>query len=270
MNRAAGQPATTAHTVLLKLALIPASILIASFASRRFGHAIAGILSGMPMIAAPIMAVLLFDHDAPRVAEIARATLTSVPAALAHIVTFAWLAQRAPWWACLAGAAAAFAAVGWLVTSLPWPAPWPQLLGLASPAIALAIMPRAPGLIGGAPVPHSEILMRMVCAVLVGAAILIGATHLSARANGLLLAWPVTGSILPCFTLPLHGRQATTNLLRGFANGLIGFVTFFVALTWLLERSVDKLPAFVIALGAAVVAAWIGHRLRSRAARSRP
>ena len=30
----------------------------------------------------------------------------------------------------------------------------------------------------------------------------------------LLLAWPVTGSILPCFTLALHGHQATVNLLR--------------------------------------------------------
>jgi hypothetical protein len=248
--------------VLLKLALIPASILIASLASRRFGHAIAGVLSGLPMIAAPIVAGLMIDHDSLQVATIGVAALVSVPAALAHMVTFAWLSRHAPWWLCLLGAAGAFAAVGWLVTGLPWQSPWPQALGFASPAIALAIMPRAPALRGGVDVPRSEILMRIVFAVLIGAIVLAGADRYSARINGLLLAWPVTGSILPCFTLALHGRQATVNLLRGFANGLFGYVTFFLVLSVSLEHSLDKVPAFAFAVAAAVAAAWLVHRIR--------
>jgi hypothetical protein len=39
---------------LLKLALVCAVVLAASFAAKRFGHGVAGTLSGLPMIAGPI------------------------------------------------------------------------------------------------------------------------------------------------------------------------------------------------------------------------
>jgi hypothetical protein len=254
--------------LLLKLALVPASILLASLAARRFGHAISGVLSGLPLIAAPVIGGLLIDHEPARVAAIGTATLASVPAAIAHIVAFAWLSHRLPWWACLAGAALAFAAVGTIVTAPAWPAP--ALTGIAAPFVALAILPRAPPLAGGVDVPRSEIALRVAAAVILAAIILLGADTLPARVSGLLLAFPITGSILPSFTLPVYGRTATIRLLRGFANGLIGFTAFLVVLTLLLGRSESKVAAFCAALAAAALAAWLVHRLREVSARTRP
>lgn len=254
--------------LILKLALVPASILLASLAARRFGHAISGVLSGLPLIAAPVIGGLLIDLDPMQVAAIGAATLASVPAAIAHIVAFAWLSRRLPWWACLAGAALAFAAVGWIVTAPGWPLP--RLAGVAAPFVALAIMPRSPRLAGGVYVPRGEIAMRVGAAVALAAVIILGADTLPARVSGLLLAFPITGSILPSFTLPVYGRPATISLLRGFANGLIGFTAFFLALTTLLVRYESKTAAFFAALAATVVAAWLVHWLRGAAARRLP
>lgn len=79
---------------LLKLALIPASIGIGTLAARRFGHGIGGVVSGLPLIAAPIIAVLLIDHPAAAVSTLAHATMASIPATFVFIVCFAWCARR--------------------------------------------------------------------------------------------------------------------------------------------------------------------------------
>lgn len=251
--------------LLLKLALVPASILLASLAARRFGHAVSGVLSGLPLIAAPVIGALLIDRAPAQVAAIAAATLARVPAAIAHIVAFAWLSRRQPWWACLAGAALAFVLVGGIVTAPAWPLSWQA--GVAAPFVALAVMPRAAPLAGGVHVPRGEIAMRVAAAAALAALVLLGADNFPPRVSGLLLAFPITGSILPSFTLPVYGHPATVNLLRGFANGLIGFTAFLATLVPLLGAWDSKAASFLAALAAAGSAAWIVHRLRGATAR---
>lgn len=41
--------------VLLKRALVGASVLLSSLAARRFGRAVGGTIAGLPMIVGPIM-----------------------------------------------------------------------------------------------------------------------------------------------------------------------------------------------------------------------
>lgn len=79
----------------LKLARAPASVLVATLAARTFGHTVGGILTGLPLIAGTITAVLLTDHDAATAAAMARATIAVIPAALCFVVTYAWLVHQA-------------------------------------------------------------------------------------------------------------------------------------------------------------------------------
>ncbi|MFT4103968.1 MAG: hypothetical protein QM674_23675, partial [Burkholderiaceae bacterium] len=240
------------------------SVWIASVAGRRFGHAISGVLAGLPMVAGPMVAVLMIDHDADVVAPIAAATVTAIPATLAFFVAFAHGAARWRASACLLAAAAAFFAVGMMMNALALPSPWAEMLALASPPLALGLMPAVEPLHGPVPIPRKEIVLRMLGAAAIGALILHGAGHFPPAVNGLLLSWPVTGAILPSFTLTLHGRVATINLLRGFANGLSGFAVFFCALGALLRHGVPEWGGFAIAIAAAVATAWGVHRLRAR------
>ncbi|MCD6680494.1 MAG: hypothetical protein LT102_07540 [Burkholderiaceae bacterium] len=246
--------------LLFKLTLAPASILLATLVARRFGHGASGFLSGFPVISGPIVAVLMFSLPAGQVEDIARATIAASPATFAHIVAFAWLSRRLPWWGCLIGAAAAFLAVGVSTTASWVPGALQWALAIAGPFAALAAMPRASAVTGAVPVPRIEVAMRVVGTFVLAATVILGAQHVPAVVSGLLLAWPISGTILPCFTLPAYGHPATVTLLRGLSVGLAGFVWFYIALALLLGAGVGGVVAFVAAALTAGAVGWLFKR----------
>lgn len=247
----------------LNLALVAASVLLASLAARRFGHTVAGALAGMPMIAAPITALLLIDLPVEQVRAIALATLVCAPAAVVHITTFARCSIFVHWPACLALATAAFLAGGLLLVTLGLP-PWAACaLAAAAPGLGLAAMPSSSRHAAPVSIPGSELVFRVAAAMGMAAAIIVGAAVLPASGSGLLLAVPITGSVLPCFTLPRHGAAATASLLAGFARGLHGFVSFFITLYASLPL-MGRAAAFVLALSVALAVALLMYAARRR------
>lgn len=252
--------------LFFKLALVAASVLLATLAARRFGHAVGGAVAGMPMIAGPITGVLLIDHDASLVRAVALATLVCLPAAVLHIVAFARVAAHASWPLCLSFALAAYVICGALLSGLSLPAAAVCALAFAAPAIGLQAVPRSGLARAPVVVPRSELALRLAAAVAMAAAIIIGAETLPASISGLLLAVPITGSVLPCFTLPRHGAAATASLLGGFVQGLHGIAAFFIVLYVALEH-MDRAAAFCAALAASLVVAALTHGLRRLAVR---
>lgn len=221
--------------MLLKLLLVAASVLLSSLAARRFGHAVGGTLGGLPMIAGPITGFVLLAAPVREVQDIALATLVCLPATVAHLLTFAWTAVRGPWWLGLLLANAAFFAVGLALPLLQLP-PWGSaLLTVLALVLGQALMPQLR--VRAAPVAISplELACRVLAAMLVAWLIVRSAGLAPAALIGLLLAVPITGSVLPAFTLPRHGAAATVALIRGFLRGLVGFVAFFSTLGVMLE-----------------------------------
>jgi len=252
--------------LITKLALVAASMLGASLLARRYGHAVSGALAGLPVIVGPIIAMLLIDLPAQRVRGIALATLVCEPAMLAHIVVFAHAARRFAWPACLALAQAAYWAAAAGLARLDWSPVAATLMALAALALATRALP-AGGPLADAPVrvPHRELWWRLAAALAIAATVMWGADHLPAAIAGALLALPIAGSVLPCFTLPRHGPQATARLLGGFVRGQSGFVAFFIALVGLLPQLPAAL-AFIAAVAAAIAAPFA---LRRRGAAQR-
>jgi uncharacterized membrane protein (GlpM family) len=206
-------------------------VLLATQASRRFGHGFGGLLAGMPMIAGPITGLLLTEVSSERVRAVCLATLVCQPALIAYLVTYAHAARHWRWPACLAAAMAVFGATGWVLLQLPLPAWASVALAVAAPLLGWRAMPDR----GGAPrlagaLLRGELAARVGVAMAVAGGVLWGASHLSAAAAGLLLATPITGIVLPSFTLPRHGAAATAALLAGFIRGQAGFVAFFVVM----------------------------------------
>lgn len=234
--------------MLLKLLLVAASALLSSLAARRFGHAVGGTLAGLPMIAGPIMGFVLASTPVDEVRAIALATLVCLPATVAHLVVFAWSATRWPWWASLALANVAFFGVGALLPLLAWPPALVCALALAALAIGRPLMPRLPVRHGAVEIPNIELACRVAAAMLVAWLIIRSAGVAPAAFSGLLLAVPITGNVLPCFTLPRYGDAATVALLRGFVRGLSGFGAFFVVLALGLGHA----PAWAV-----YAAAWV-------------
>lgn len=245
----------------IKLALVAASVLLSTLAARRFGHAVGGAVAGMPMIAAPIVAILLIDHSAQQVQAIALATLVCLPAAIAHIVSFAHAAKHFAWGVCLALALATYGLFGALLTALDLPVMAVCALALAAPALGLRAVPQGLRAHGAVSVPRAEFVLRIAAALAMAAAVIAGADALPASISGLLLAVPITGSVLPCFTLPRHGPAATASLMGGFVQGLNGFAAFFVALYFSLGW-LERASAFCLALGAALAMVLLMRGLR--------
>ena len=234
--------------MLLKLLLVAASALLSSLVAKRFGHAVGGTLAGLPMIAGPIMGFVLWATPVEGVRAIALATLVCLPATVAHLVTFAWSGTRWPWWLSLALANLAFFGLGMLMPQLGLPAWLVCLLALAVLALGGVAMPRLRIAPGAVDIPHAELACRVAAALLVAWEIIRSAGVAPAAFSGLLLAVPITGNVLPCFTLPRYGAAATVALLRGFVRGLSGFGAFFVTL----YLGLAAWPA-----GVAYAAAWI-------------
>jgi hypothetical protein len=108
-------------------------------------------------------------------------------------------------------------------------------------------------------VPPAELRLRLVAAVLLAALILWSARAFGPVVSGVLLSLPVTGSIMPPFTLALYGPDALARLIRGFVVGLCGFTAFFFVV------AIAVVPAgtavgFMFAVVAALAAVFTAAR----------
>lgn len=246
----------------LKLLLIPLLMLGVSLAARIWGHRVSGWLTSMPLVAGPIVIVLLIEQGPAFVGRVSVAMLMALPAIAAHVVAFAHVSRRFGWATSLLSGWAAFVVAAlplsllegslWLGVVLTW-------LALA---LAYALLPRTTAPRGPVAVPRVEILLRVASAVGLMFGISYAADHFGARVSGMLMAFPIGGSVLPAFTRALHGVDASVLLMRGFTLGMFAFPVFFVGLALALPV-MHPVPAFAIGL----VATTATHALIAQASR---
>jgi hypothetical protein len=244
----------------VRLALVPLAVLAASLAARRWGHAASGYLGGLPLIGGPITLFLALDYGAEFAARSATFTLAAIAAQAAHLLAFARAGHSRGWLVALAAGWAGFTGVALLVAALE-PGPG-AALGLAAAGLAAAWrwLPEAQGHAAPPAIPAVELKLRVLAAFAFAAAILWSAPRVGPVASGVLLSVPITGSIMPPFTLALYGVPALARLVRGFVVGLSGFAAFFfVVATTLAAWGVAA--SFGAAVGAALGAVFIAGRL---------
>ena len=248
----------------LRLALVPLAVLAGSLAARRWGHVASGYLGGLPLIGGPITLFLALDHGTGFAARSALFTLGAIAAQAAHLLVLSHVAKRRGWLASLLAGWAAFAIVGCAVGALPLSASIATALAVGGLGAAWRWLPPVRGHTPPPAVPPVELRLRVAAAFALAAAILWSAPILGPVASGVLLSMPITGSILPPFTLALYGHDALARLARGFVAGLSGFTAFFLVVAVALPPW-GIAPAFI----AAVVAALAGVGLAGRLVRVR-
>ena len=242
--------------LLLKLLLTPLLTLGVTWAARIWGHRVSGWLTALPIVAGPIMAVLILEQGSAFAIDTAIGTLITLPALAAYIVAFAYLARRRGWLACLLCAWAAFFAAALPLSLVNANAHQALAAAWAGLGIAYLITPNPRTAGGPVDVPRIEIALRVAAAVALMLIITYGARTLGASLSGLLLSFPIGGSVLPAFTRALHGVQATEHLLRGFITGLIPFPLFFYGLAAGLPYAHPAI-VFAAALGAVLASHFL-------------
>jgi hypothetical protein len=248
---------------VLRLLLVPAAVWAASLAARRWGHAVSGYLGGLPLIGGPITFYLALDHGPAFAAQSATLTLAAILGQSAHLLAFAYAGRRSRWPLALAAGWGAFALVSITIAQFPV-TPWAGLLlaaaGLSSAWIAL---PRAREAVSPPLIPRAELRLRVGAAFALAVAIVWSAEAFGPVVSGVLLSVPVTGSIMPPFTLALYGADALARLMRGFVIGLTGFTAFFFMLALGLEPLGIR-AAFSLAVVAALAAVFVARKLAMR------
>lgn len=252
---------------LLRLLLVPAAVWLASVAGRRWGHSVSGYLGGLPMIGAPITLFLALDLGPEFAARSALFTLGAVVAQAAHLMAFAHVGvlSRA-WIASLAAGWGAFAIVAIAVGFIPLNVPVALALALGGLLAAWRWLPREQGEVAHPAIPRIELQLRLLAAFGLAIVIVFAAPVFGPVVSGVLLSMPVTGSIVPPFTLALYGPGALMRLLRAFVLGLFGFSAFFLVIAGTLVAW-GLVPSFSAAVMAALAALFVANRLLARVRR---
>lgn len=80
--------------LILKAVIVPLFIAIVTLAGRKWGHKVAGILAGFPIVAGPIVIFLALDQGTVFGQKVALAAINGVFALVIFTTTFCWACTR--------------------------------------------------------------------------------------------------------------------------------------------------------------------------------
>ena len=236
----------------LKLLLLPSLIFGLTLAGRRWGPAVAGWLSGLPIVAGPILFFVSIEQGREFGATAAEGTLSGLVAVLTFVVAYAWTATRKSWLVSLLTGWLAYSVAVLLLDSFRLPLIVSGLVDVVVLWYTARLLPRveAPSVV---PVLNrAEIVLRMLAGVALLLLLTYFASGLGPRLSGLLAMFPTLGSVLAAFSHRHAGPEFAIQLLRGMVLGLYAFVAFTVVLALSLT-SFQIGTSFVLAIGCALL-----------------
>jgi len=219
----------------LKLTLVPLFLLIVSMSGKWWGPSIAGWLAGLPVVAGPILYLLVLEHGPAFGSHAATLSLCAILASEAFNFAYAWTCRARPWPIALSAAFAAWLMAAFCLSRVPASPLWATAIALAAVCFGQTFLPRSSAVAAGSPLTRSDLIGRM----LAGALLTVLVTSLSGRAgatwSGLLAVFPLLGSILSVSSHRAHGPAFVISLLRGMVLGRFSFAAFFLLLSFALQ-----------------------------------
>jgi hypothetical protein len=246
--------------IFLKLTLVPFFLFVVSMAAVRWGPGVAGWLAGLPIVAGPILYLLVLEQGAVFGVGAAVAALSAIFASEAFNLAYAWTCR---WYhfciAALMGLAAWYvAAIG--LTSLPGTpavALGAALLGVVS---AQTFLPRTHAASKAISITRTDLMMRMVAGAVLTLAVTMLSASLGAQWSGVLTVFPLLGLILSVSSQRAYGPDFVVRLLRGMVLGRFSFAAFCLCLIWMLPRQNAEI-AFLVSSVVAVAVQWASRQV---------
>jgi uncharacterized membrane protein (GlpM family) len=241
------------EALMLKLTLAPALVAVATYVARHVSNRAAGLVSGLPVVAGPIVLIYAVEHGDRFAHTAAAAAILGMISLVGFCVAYALAARAgAVWPLSLVAGLAAFAAVTVLFSGIQPP------LGVSIALTLAAILAGAWGIPRletdePHPRPASDLLFWRLAITAALVVVLTGlAGHLSSHLAGLLVPVPIITAVLACFTQAQAGANAAIALLGGLVLALVSFLAFFAVLALLLDSA-----SATVAFGAATAAALV-------------
>lgn len=247
--------------LLAKLVATPLLIALVYAIERRYGHAVAGLVFGFPLVSALATAFLAAEQGPAFAAATVPGMMAGITTLGVFLLAYGHAAARwASWPRALAAAFAAYLPTALLLGWLGLGFAASTALAIAVLALAVAAMPRRPGPVEARPHGRWELPLRAAIGTTLVAVLTEAARDLGPVGTGLLLLFPAVTSTLASFVLERAGPAAVVRMLRSVAWGCFSFVAFFVVV----GEAFGTMPtvlAFVLAGLAAVGASGVTWRL---------
>ena len=236
--------------LLLKVLLAPALVVATSVAGRRWGPRAAGVVVTLPIVAGPILVILLVEQGVAFASRAASASLLGLVATGAFGVTFAAAASRFSWAVTLPLSWAAVLAVDLALYRVHLPVVAGLIVSVVAIQGSAALLRRRTDgpVAASTDWPWWDLPARAAATAALVLAVTGAAELLGPGLAGMLTPFPIAVSVLCGFVLAEEGPAAVV-LLEGILRGLTGFAVFCFVVAMLLPR----LPA-VAAFGLATAA----------------
>lgn len=244
----------------LKLTLVPLFLLVVSMSGKWWGPSIAGWLAGLPVVAGPILYLLVLAHGPAFGAHAAILSLSAILASEAFNFAYAWTCRSRSWRVSLVAGLCAWFISACGLSMLPASPLWAAAAALAAVCFGQSFLPRSSAVAAGAALSRSDLTGRM----LAGALLTLAVTSLSGWAgaawSGLLAVFPLLGIVLSVSSHRAHGPAFVISLLRGMVLGRFSFATFCLVLSFSLTHQAPDV-AFAEASALAMAVQWCTRRL---------
>jgi hypothetical protein len=254
--------------LILKLILVPALIGGITLAGRRWGPAVAGWLSGFPVVTGPILLFIGIEQGPAFASATAAGALAGGIAWVGFALGYAWTAMRMGWPFALLAAFLCWLAVGLLAVHVAAPFAWIVAVLLASVLCVPFLLPRAGEPVRAQRTSNAEMASRMAAGGLLTLLVTWASPLLGPDYSGLLAVFPVMGIVLAAFSHRVSGTAYTIRLLRGMALGFYAFTSFCLGVALVVPRlGVAAGFAAALALSLAIHCGTLGF-MRYRARRA--
>lgn len=221
--------------LLLKLILTPVLTGVATWAGRKYGHNVSGLLIGLPLNAGPIALFLALQHGDAFASESSKGIIFGAVSLALYATVYAWLSKRFNLLLCIAGGWLAYFAATLVLNQVDFSLLITFLLSALALVLLLFIFPKYEQIAVAIKAPLWDIPLRILLATL----FVIGLTYISEnlgpQLSGLLTPFPIFGTIFAATTHYLYGSDACARLLRAVVLSMFSFMVFFAVISGFIQ-----------------------------------
>lgn len=253
--------------LLAKLIIAPAFVGLASVAMRLWGGIIAGMMSGFPLITAPVAFFMALEQGP----HFARQSAVSIQFAMMGVTSYAivygLLIGRFRWPVCQGLAVLAYFVASFGAVYLPGGSWVAAALALALVAIGLATLKLPADPVVRPPLPWWDLWLRIVVTMVIVLVVTAAASHLGPRLSAIFASYPAISSVVTPFAHARGGPDVARDVVRGILLSHISFALLFAIVAATLP-ALGIVISYVVAAMAAVIASlivvWADGRLPRR------
>lgn len=238
--------------LLIKLFLVPAFIAVVAICGRIWGAGVAGMLSGLPIIAGPIVFFMYLDNGLSFARGAAGATVAGVAALSTFCFSYSWFCIRYSWQYSLFGSCAIYFVVALIIGAFNLSLNQAVLVSVSVVVLQIYFSPKLDKSPFMAPASKNEILFRMFFALSLVLIITSFAKYLGSAYSGIFAAFPVAGSTIALFSHRNHSALHAVRSLKSMKQGLMSMLAFFYVLAVVSDKVSFSAALFIsvcIALG---------------------